>query len=40
MAQLFISIAEQVGGESTGSRNGVFFSFVDVMDHIKITGKF
>ncbi|XP_072706368.1 LOW QUALITY PROTEIN: arrestin domain-containing protein 5 [Ciconia boyciana] len=37
MAQLFISVAEQVGGESTGSRNGVFFCSVNVMEHIKIT---
>lgn len=37
MAQLRVSVAQQDGGKSTGNRNGMFFSSVDVMEHDKIT---
>lgn len=40
MAHFFITVAEQVGGEPTGSRKSVFFCSVDVMEHVKITGNF
>lgn len=40
MAQLFIFVAKQVGGEPTGSRNSLFFCPVDVMVHIRVKSNF
>lgn len=40
VAQFFISVAKQVGGEPTGSRKGLFFCSVGVTVHIKVKDDF